>query len=84
MPSSSRMSVAVTAHNSMRRCQSAELRARRDTSKPHDNAGLAERDLADELLEAVTCRRIGSGLSEIAIDDMDVFDQPAGSNSAIT
>ena len=50
----------------------------------HDDAGLAERHLADEFLEAVARRRARSGLAEIAIDDMNVLDRPACGDRAIT
>ena len=49
----------------------------------HDDAGLAERHLAHELLEAVACCRTRSGLAEIAIDDVNALDRPARGNCAI-
>ena len=50
----------------------------------HDDAGLAERHLADEFLEAIARCRARSGLAEIAIDDMDPLDRPACGDRAIT
>ena len=50
----------------------------------HDDAGLAERHLAHELLEAVARCRARSGLAEIAIDDMNALDRPARGDRPIT
>ena len=50
----------------------------------HDDAGLAERHFADELLEAVALRRARSGLAEVAIDDANTLGRPACGNRAIT
>jgi hypothetical protein len=49
----------------------------------HDNARLAERHLAHELLEAVTRRCTRSRLAEIAVDDTNALDRPARGNGPI-
>src|SRR5271156_999969 len=76
------MRVAVSAQSSISRCQSAELRANRETSRPYDTS-LRERHLADQLLEAVTCDGAGSGLAEVAVDDTDALCRPARCYGAI-
>jgi hypothetical protein len=50
----------------------------------HDDAGLAERHLAHELLEAVACGAAGTGLAKISINHMDAVDRPACRDRAIT
>jgi hypothetical protein len=50
----------------------------------HHNAGLAERDLAHELLKAVARCRTRSGLAEIAIDDVNALDRPTRRNRPVT
>ena len=50
----------------------------------HDDAGLAERHLAHELLKAVACGAAGTGLAEIAIDHANALDRPACRNRART
>ena len=50
----------------------------------HDDAGLAERDFADEFLEAVARGGAGSGLAEVAVDDVDALGRPACGDRAIT
>src|SRR5260370_38357995 len=50
----------------------------------HDDAGLAERHLAHELLKAVACGAAGTGLAEIAIDNANALDRPACRNRAST
>ena len=42
-----------------------------------DQAGMAEADLGDQLLEARTFGRAGAGLAEILVDDVDPLARPA-------
>ena len=49
----------------------------------HDDAGLAERHLADELLEAVARGRARAGLAEVAVDDVDALGRPARGDRAV-
>lgn len=50
----------------------------------HDDAGLAERHLADEFLEAVAFCCARAGLAEIAIDDTNGLGGPACGDRLIT
>src|SRR5687767_8946305 len=63
MPSSSRMSVSVRAQISSSRCQSAELRARRETSSPRTMPA-SHADLCHQSLKAVA---LGCGCSREAL-----------------
>ena len=49
----------------------------------HDDARLAERHLAHQLLEAVARGGTRAGLAEIAIDDADALGRPPRGNRAI-
>jgi hypothetical protein len=51
--------------------------------EPQDDPDLAERNLADELLEAVTPGGIRARLSEVAVDDVDALGWPAEGDGAI-
>lgn len=50
----------------------------------HDNAGLAQSHLADEMLEAIARRGTGSGFAEIVVDHMDPLGRPAGGDGPVT
>ena len=84
MPSSSRMSVAVSAHSSMKPMPIGRVARQSRDLQAHDDAGLGERDLADEFLEAIAGDGVGSGLAEVAVDDMDALGRPACGDRAIT
>ncbi len=49
----------------------------------HDDAGLVERDLTDKLLKSISSDRAGSGLAQIAIDDVDPLGGPAACRGAV-
>jgi hypothetical protein len=49
----------------------------------HHDAGSAQGNLTDEVLEAVTRRRAGTGFTEIVIDHMDLFGRPARHDGAV-
>ena len=83
MPSSSRISVWVRAASSSRRCQSALLRARRDTSKPEYDAGAPESHLADQMLESVAVIGLSAGQTEVGINRVNPLDRPAECDGSI-
>ena len=68
MPSSSRIRVSVRAHSSSSRCQSALLRASRETSRPRTMPCASHPDLGDQAPDALAVGR-GAGLAEIGVDD---------------
>lgn len=47
------------------------------------DAGLAQRDLADQTLKAVAASHLGAGAAEIAVDDLDPLDRPTSSYRAV-
>jgi hypothetical protein len=50
----------------------------------HDNAGLAQSHLADEMLEAIARRGTRTGFAEIVVDYMDPLGRPAGADGPVT
>src|SRR5271166_6862625 len=76
MPSASPISVSVRPPNSMRRCQSALLRARRETSSPSTRPTRARATSA--VSRAKPDRdKAGAGEPEVLIDDDDAIGGPA-------
>jgi hypothetical protein len=73
-PSSSRMSVSVSAQISSSRCQSDELRASRETSRP-STTPTTQTHGSHQLLESQTIA-ISTRLAEIAIDDHNTVQRP--------
>ena len=65
--------MSASAHNSSRRCQSVELCARRETSRPSTNARAPETHLGDETLEVHTISRTRARLAEVTVDHDDPF-----------
>src|SRR5271155_1380190 len=77
MPSASPISVSVRPPNSMRRCQSALLRARRETSSPSTRPTVGEGDFGGQPGETRSRDKAGAGESEVLIDDHDAIGGPA-------
>src|SRR5208282_3743150 len=46
-------------------------------------AGVAEADLGDELLEAAAVAAAGAGFAEVFVDDLDPFTRPAEPDGAV-
>ena len=61
------MRVSVSAQISSRRCQSAELRARRENLQPEHDAISARADFRNQFLEAFAIGRRGAGLPQAAM-----------------
>src|ERR1700676_2446859 len=77
MPSASPISVSVRPPRSMRRCQSALLRARRETSSPSTRPTWASATSAVRRGEAELPQKAGTGEPKILIDDDDAIIGPA-------
>lgn len=76
------MSESVRAQISSRRCQSAELRANRDTSRPSTTPTSPIPTAATSFWKPSRFA-VGTGLPEIAIDDHDAVPFPAHGNGAL-
>ena len=50
----------------------------------HHDAGSAQGNLTDEVLEAIACRGTGTGFAEIVVDHMDPLGRPAGADGPVT
>src|SRR5215471_13796519 len=74
-PSSSQIRVPVMPHSSRSWCQSAELRASREHSRPSTIP--AQGDLGDQVLEAFPVGGGGAGVALVDVDDGDLVSRPA-------
>jgi hypothetical protein len=59
------------------------LRARRDTSNPHHDAGTPETDLGDQALEALSIDRRGARAPLIGVNDHHLLDSPTQRDRAL-
>ena len=77
MPSASPISVSVRPPNSMRRCQSALLRASARDLKPKHEADVGEGDFGGEPGKTRSRDKARAGEPEVLIDDLDAIGGPA-------